>query len=324
MAKFSVSREEEEEDEEDQNTSVPERMRMRCLKRRRPFEVSSAPPITTEDERESVDESEVASNPTSGSVTTSGSVSVILSDPDVLDCPICFEPLTIPVFQCDNGHISCSSCCIKVSNKCPLCFKIIGHNRCRAMEKVIESVKVPCCYVRYGCRAVVNYCKKLDHEGICIYAPCSCPFHNCIFRGSPKKLSQHMSQDHSNSVVRFRYNSLFLVPSVPNDKFVVLQEEGDGVIFILIAGKVMSVKCVEPCPENGKFTYDLIVRSSGSSIRFQSSTESITGLVDDPSPLDSLLIPAHFLHSSGHLKLELCIWSKDASCTDIIQSIGDA
>lgn len=30
---------------------------------------------------------------------TSGSVSVTLSDPDVLDCPICYEPLCSPVYQ---------------------------------------------------------------------------------------------------------------------------------------------------------------------------------------------------------------------------------
>ncbi|CAK9174738.1 unnamed protein product, partial [Ilex paraguariensis] len=28
-----------------------------------------------------------------------GSIPVILTDPDVLDCPICLEPLSIPVFQ---------------------------------------------------------------------------------------------------------------------------------------------------------------------------------------------------------------------------------
>ncbi|CAH8383812.1 unnamed protein product [Eruca vesicaria subsp. sativa] len=26
----------------------------------------------------------------------------------VLDCPICMEPLSIPIFQCDNGHLACA------------------------------------------------------------------------------------------------------------------------------------------------------------------------------------------------------------------------
>ncbi|KAI4324058.1 hypothetical protein L6164_023624 [Bauhinia variegata] len=40
------------------------------------------------------------------------SISVFLTDPEVLDCFICYEPLSIPVFQCENGHIACSSCCV--------------------------------------------------------------------------------------------------------------------------------------------------------------------------------------------------------------------
>lgn len=38
-------------------------------------------------------------NPRSPIVNTDKSIYVLLSDPDVLDCCICFEPLTIPVFQ---------------------------------------------------------------------------------------------------------------------------------------------------------------------------------------------------------------------------------
>ena len=31
-------------------------------------------------------------------------ISLILADPDVLNCVICFELLGIPVYQCENGH----------------------------------------------------------------------------------------------------------------------------------------------------------------------------------------------------------------------------
>ncbi|KAH7845541.1 hypothetical protein Vadar_003322 [Vaccinium darrowii] len=65
----------------------------------------------------------------------SGSGSLLLTDPDVLDCPICLEHLISPVFQCNNGHVACSSCCIKLGNKCPSCSMPIGYNRCRAIEK---------------------------------------------------------------------------------------------------------------------------------------------------------------------------------------------
>ncbi|CAA7055652.1 unnamed protein product [Microthlaspi erraticum] len=39
--------------------------------------------------------------------TRDSPVYVTLLDPDVLECPTCCEPLKIPIFQCDNGHLSC-------------------------------------------------------------------------------------------------------------------------------------------------------------------------------------------------------------------------
>ncbi|KAJ0239928.1 hypothetical protein HA466_0226410 [Hirschfeldia incana] len=64
-------------------------------------------------------------------------------DLGLLDCPICVEPLSIPIFQCDNGHLACSSCCPKLKNKCPSCALPVGHSRCRAMETVLKSVSPP-------------------------------------------------------------------------------------------------------------------------------------------------------------------------------------
>ncbi|XP_073057970.1 uncharacterized protein [Primulina eburnea] len=84
-------------------------------------------------------------------------VTVTLTDPDVLDCPICFEPLSPPVYQCVNGHISCPSCCVKMKNKCGTCSRPIGYNRCRAIEKVLESVEIACKNKQHGCGETINY-----------------------------------------------------------------------------------------------------------------------------------------------------------------------
>ncbi|GAB2288899.1 hypothetical protein Dimus_023204 [Dionaea muscipula] len=217
-------------------------------------------------------------------------ISIILSDPDVLDCPICFNPLTLPVYQCGNGHIVCSSCCGQLQNKCPSCCKPIArNNRCRGVEKVIESAKSYCCYADYGCKALVSYYELHKHQKTCKYPPCSCPFFDCLFRGSASKLSQHISLKHSVSVVRFSYNRIFPVSlkytkwdtksnnfiDNKNDMFIVLQEESDGVQFVVERhhGHKVNVKCVEACPNKGRFSYDLIVRDESSSLRFQSSTK---------------------------------------------------
>ncbi|GMH30613.1 LOW QUALITY PROTEIN: hypothetical protein Nepgr_032456 [Nepenthes gracilis] len=154
MVKFSAFREEEE--------SVPDwEELMRASKRIRVTETSSIQ--QTEEEERGSEEGIVEGVDDSTIGVSSKAVSVILSDPDVLDCSICFEPLTIPVFQCENGHTACRSCCVKLKSKCPSCSEKIGHNRCRAIEKVIESVKIQCCYVNYGCKEVHNNKDVIAH-----------------------------------------------------------------------------------------------------------------------------------------------------------------
>ncbi|KAH0858461.1 hypothetical protein HID58_086722, partial [Brassica napus] len=83
-------------------------------------------------------------------------------DLEVLDCPICTEPLIAPIFQCDNGHTVCSICCPKLRNKCPFCALPIGVKRCRAMEKVFESISIPCSVL--GCTKNVCYGELSAHE----------------------------------------------------------------------------------------------------------------------------------------------------------------
>ncbi|GMH30614.1 hypothetical protein Nepgr_032457 [Nepenthes gracilis] len=252
----------------------------------------------------------------------SNEISVILSDPKFLDCPGCLEPLTIPVFQCGDGHVACSACSTKFKNKCPSCTKKIGHNRCQAVEKVIESVKIRCCYVNYGCKEVVSYSKKQFHEKLCTYAPLGCPFAKCNFCYTSTMMSKHISLEHGDFVVRFRYNSIFPVSIHSGDKFLVLLEKSDGVVFLLqISNSVFAtnssliVKCLELSPEKGKFAYDLVMRSGINSLKFNSFTLCANGQVGVPPRTDFVPIPDYF-RCSSNLKVELCIWNKEASSMD--------
>lgn len=323
MAKFSILRDEDDEDEE-------EEFCIRSPKRRRTFNPSpsssssadqSPPPHHQQQQSSKEDDADADDDSTEEVTELGGSISVTLSDPDVLDCPICFLPLTIPVFQCDNGHIACSSCCTNLGNKCPSCCGKIGNNRCRAIEKVIESVQVSCCYFRYGCRELTSYCKKLEHEKHCIFAPCACPFPDCFFQGSPRRLSRHLCKEHVNHVIRFRYNSAFSVSLGMDENIFVFQEEKDGILFVLSHGFTTAVKCVDPSLSNRRFAYDLVSNGGGTSLKFQSLTHCITGQFNVP-PVDYCVIPNYFYHSGGRLKLEICIWSNDASHADHLSNYG--
>ena len=220
--------------------------------------------------------------------------------------------------QCENGHIACSSCCIKLSNKCPSCFWPIGYNRCRAIEKVLEAVKIPCQNSKYGCKEVVTYSRKSDHEMTCIYAPCSCPLSHCKFIDSSKQLYLHFSSKHTNSATRFLYDSIFSVSLNVKDKFLVLQEQNDGVLFVLnnsveLLGNVVTINCVGASSTRGGFFYDLVVKTQGSSLRLESFTKNSQHRVDNPPLTGFLLIPSDFFGSCGQLKLDVQI-KRNAVC----------
>ncbi|KAJ8761341.1 hypothetical protein K2173_001397 [Erythroxylum novogranatense] len=245
-------------------------------------------------------------------------MTITLTDPEVLDCPICFEPFTIPVFQCENGHTACSSCCIKIAHKCPSCALPTGYNRCRAIEKVLESIRVNCRYTRYGCKESFSYDKKHNHDKTCIYAPCVCPQAGCNFVDSSKRLYEHYSRKHTSSRLGFNYNATFPIYVTTRDTFFVLQEENEGVLFLFyskaeVLGHTIKICCLGPSTMNGRYIFELTARTEGSNLRFQSIAKNIRCRVDNHPSTGFLLIPIGFFDSYVQNRLDICIW-RHGSC----------
>ncbi|KAG9448979.1 hypothetical protein H6P81_008944 [Aristolochia fimbriata] len=285
MAKFSVAGEGEAEGESDCPNSPK--------KRRREGDCSS-------DARDSNDFDD-------------GKTISVTIDPDVLDCSICLEPLVSPVFQCENGHTACSSCCMKLKHKCHSCSLPIGYTRCLAIEKVIESIKVYCKNSRYGCRETLSYSNKPNHEESCLHMPCSCPMINCNFTGSVEQLSIHINTSHWASAVRFRYNCPFHVSLDKSEPFNVLFGE-DGLLFIVNnreedMGHIISVHAIGPPSSKGGHAFNLITKRGARSLSLQSFAPIATKRSGGVAPgVDFLLVPYDF-NSCDQLKLEVCIWS---------------
>lgn len=227
--------------------------------------------------------------------------------------------------QCENGHVACSSCCIKLKNKCPSCSWPIGYNRCRALEKVLEAVKISCQNTKYGCKELVRYNEKKGHDRICTYSPCSCPHLGCDHVSSSRDLYQHFSTKHSSGTLRFQYNCTFSITLNADDKVVFLQEQKDNVLFILhnsveLLGNILAVSCIWHCLFKG-FFYDLQARTQGNSLRLQSFTECMKSHVTDTPSSGFLLVPSSFISSLGQLKLDLCIWSKNSYPSNFLGSV---
>ncbi|XP_050215479.1 putative E3 ubiquitin-protein ligase SINA-like 6 [Mercurialis annua] len=255
--------------------------------------------------------------------TRNGAIFVTITDPDVLECPICYESFSIPVFQCVNGHAACSSCYKKLAHKCPSCSMPIGYNRCRAFEKVLKSVKLPCHNLKYGCKEMVLYSKKSEHDKVCNYMPCPCPLSSCKFVGSDRQLYRHFSKKHKGSALRFQFKTTFPVFLTHDHKSLILQEEGDNSLFILkntadILGNVITVDCIGPPSLKQGYHYMVEAKMEGSTLRFQSLTKSIQKVNhDDPHSDTFLVVPGSFFGSYGQIILDVCIWDHGSYPTEI-------
>lgn len=125
-------------------------------------------------------------------------------DPDTLECPLCAEPFSSPVFQCENGHTACSACCQKITKGCPSCSRPIGRIRCIAIEKVIESLHVECEHAHYGCKSMLKCSERAEHENnLCEFRPIQCPLHDrygfendCTHKGPKVTIPMHLTYTH--------------------------------------------------------------------------------------------------------------------------------
>ncbi|TVU17738.1 hypothetical protein EJB05_33789, partial [Eragrostis curvula] len=103
--------------------------------------------------------------------------------------------------KCNVGHIVCSPCHNKLMGtvKCHLCGINVagGYRRCHAMERLVESIRVPCPNATDGCTAMPAYCHQQNHRQACPHAPYSCPGKNCGFIGYMNAgLLDHFSGTH--------------------------------------------------------------------------------------------------------------------------------
>ncbi|XP_048566793.1 E3 ubiquitin-protein ligase SINA-like 7 [Triticum urartu] len=177
---------------------------------------------------------------------------------DTLECDICFLPFESQVFSCKNGHAACAKCCISMHRKCPSCSEPIGDLRCRAMEKILAGMTRPCRFKKHGCGETVRYTEARAHEEeACLFAPHSCPFDGCAYRG--RLLYGHILDAH----VPAGDAATFTKGTTPNTTAIIvtlqkstpfralLHPDDESVFLLLNGGDVLtgrSLSVVRVCP----------------------------------------------------------------------------
>ncbi|EOA34653.1 hypothetical protein CARUB_v10022216mg [Capsella rubella] len=237
---------------------------------------------------------------------------------DLLDCPVCCHALTVPIFQCDNGHIACSSCCTELRYRCRSCTFPIGNYRCRRMEKVVKSIIIPCPNAKHGCTETFSYGKELVHEKKCSFTLCYCPAPNCNYSGLYKDLYIHYKSNHMDIENQFVCGRPLCTWWRISEKVFVLQESADGPLVVLQrfnkpGGWYVTVNCIAPCaPGVGEFSYELSYGTPMGGYKhimtFKSSEMNRIHKVSFQTPeKDFMLIPHYFQYPRNSLKMTICI-----------------
>ncbi|KAK4740791.1 hypothetical protein SAY87_024379 [Trapa incisa] len=117
---------------------------------------------------------------------------------ELLECSVCMTMMYPPIYQCPNGHTLCSNCRGRIPKLCPTCRHELGNIRCLALEKVAESLELPCSFQDLGCHNIFPYYGKLKHEKSCKYRPYTCPYagSDCSVTGDIQFLVMHLKDDH--------------------------------------------------------------------------------------------------------------------------------
>ena len=109
------------------------------------------------------------------------------------------------MLEVHRWDVMCSPCRGKLeatgNAKCHVCREEIDSDdsMCHAMERVVESIRVPCPNAAYSCTARLTYYDRSSHRRACLHARYSCFGHGCGFVGSAGALLDHVASVHSNS-----------------------------------------------------------------------------------------------------------------------------
>eukprot|EP00808_Paulinella_micropora_P009984 g81997.t1 len=114
-------------------------------------------------------------------------------------CPICFD-IKCPIYQCDNGHHICANCRARLERpRCPSCRGQINA-RARGLERLVVALTNACKWP--DCPAVFLpdsrdvHKEQEEHERLCDFQSCSCPFPGCREQLLPAQLQAHVVSQH--------------------------------------------------------------------------------------------------------------------------------
>ncbi|KAK9722551.1 Seven in absentia protein family [Popillia japonica] len=153
----------------------------------------------------------------------------------IAECPVCFDIMRPPIYQCNTGQSICSNCKLLLPY-CPSCDSKIGSARNFALEALITSVlERPCPFAKYGCQMKLKEATMKDHCQVCTYREYECVFCDggSTWLGPLDELRRHLLDVHEDFIlyhVGEDSQNSFVLPNSSSSKFKFLIV-GDALIY---------------------------------------------------------------------------------------------
>jgi E3 ubiquitin-protein ligase SIAH1 len=82
----------------------------------------------------------------------------------LIECPVCKQVPTPPIYNCVNGHFVCGSCRPKlIPQRCAYCLGSFTRVRNYPLECLVSTPSVHCDFIKFGCRNGSNL-SLLEYE----------------------------------------------------------------------------------------------------------------------------------------------------------------
>ena len=138
----------------------------------------------------------------------------------MIECPICLEyPKSIPIYQCNLGHVHCKHCHPKLKS-CPICrSKTIGIRALIAehlLETLVRNCKHPSCNIKSfdieehekDCEFALVECaqclKNVIRRELLLHETYLCPFRKILCFGCNNPIIAKDNEDHQKNQCTFR------------------------------------------------------------------------------------------------------------------------
>ncbi|XP_065336755.1 E3 ubiquitin-protein ligase Siah2-like [Cloeon dipterum] len=207
----------------------------------------------------------------------------------MIKCPVCFDYILPPIFQCENGHVVCQIC---RTRRCPTCQVPIENGIYATKEVLSETLGCPCQFRDNGCHLSLNHAEEDKHENQCPFIQINCPGVHCEWKGLLRQTLLHLLEVHKVAYHKSSTDIVIEANEVTKSSGAfewLMAQHCHGRDFLVVVRRlneqqyVAYVLFIGTKKEAGQFFYRLNLCSEQQKAAFQAATRSVAEGINAPT-----------------------------------------